>query len=124
MDYNYLEEMKKDIKEYINDDVTLSDYETIDDLREELYEKLWTSDRVTGNESGSYTCNTYQAEEYLCHNWDLLADALAEFCCEENPIQQGAEWCDVTIRCYLLLEAISDVLEDMEDELAEIMEID
>lgn len=33
---------------------------------------------VTGNGSGSYTCDAYEAEENLCHNLDLLKDA-AEF---------------------------------------------
>ena len=37
----------------------------------------------------------------------------------ENPIEKGAEWCDVTIRCYLLNQAISSVLEEIEDEFNE-----
>ena len=44
---------------------------------------------------------------------------MEEFCCEANAIEKGAEWCDVTIRCYLLGQAISEVLDDMEEELEE-----
>lgn len=30
-----------------------------------------------------------------------------------NPICAGAEWCDVLIRCYLLPEVLSEVLEEV-----------
>lgn len=40
---------------------------------------LFACDSVTGNASGSYTFNTWTAEEYLCHNWELLGEALTEF---------------------------------------------
>ena len=60
---------------------------------------------------------TWQAEEYLAHNWDLLEEALDEFGIDGcNPIAKGAEWCDVTIRCYLLGECIAAALEELEDE--------
>lgn len=32
-----------------------------------------------------------------------------------NVIKKGAEWADVTIRCYLLGSVISDVLNEMEE---------
>ena len=126
MMYNYLESMKDDIREYLeeeqrmgyldmaewtNDDGTMNR----DALEQKLNDDLWVCDSVTGNASGSYTFNTFTAEEYLAHNWDLLQEALQEFCCECNPIEKGAEWCDVTIRCYLLGSAISEVLDEMEE---------
>lgn len=117
--YNYIEAMKKDIKEYIENEVTLSDYSDRDELEEHLNETLWTEDSVTGNASGSYFYNAYKAEECLCHNWELLAEALQEFCYEENVVEKGAEWCDVIIRCYLLGQAIAEVLANMEEELEE-----
>lgn len=52
----------------------------------------------------------------IAHNWDLLNEALDEF--EQNNInviEKGAEWADVTIRCYLLGSVISDVLDEMEE---------
>lgn len=88
-----------------------------DEIEQDLNDRLWVADSVTGNASGSYTFNTWKAEEYLCHNLDLLGEALSEFCYEANYMQeQGAEACDVTIRCYLLGECIGIVLDEiMED---------
>ena len=115
-EYDYIEAMKNDIKDYIENEIDFKDFETLEELEEHLNDELWIYDGVTGNGSGSYTFNTYQAEEYICHNLDLLAEALKEFNCETNALENGAEWCDVTIRCYLLGAAIAEVLEDLEDE--------
>lgn len=115
MDYNYLEAMKEDIKEYIKNEITLSDFSEREELEEHLNERLWTCDSVTGNGSGSYTFNTYKAEEYICHNLDLLAEACEEFGGDTDVLKNGAEACDVTIRCYLLSGAIAEVLDDMEE---------
>ena len=117
--YNYLESIKEDVKEYINNEITLKDFTDREELEQKLNDDLWIEDSVTGNASGSYYCNAWKAEEALAHNWDVLEEALEEFGCEENPIEKGAEWCDVTIRCYLLGQAIAEVLEEMEEELEE-----
>lgn len=119
-DYDYMEAMTEDIREYIKNEVTLSDYSNREELEEYLHDTLWTEDSVTGNASGSYTFNTYRAEEYICHNLDLLKEAIEEFGYTENVLEKGAEWCDVTIRCYLLGQAITDVLDDMKEELEEV----
>lgn len=121
--YNYLEAVAEDVREYINNEIDLNEWRgDRDGLEEKLNDDLWTVDSVTGNASGSYTFSTWQAEEYLAHNWDVLEEALAEFGNTENPIEQGAEWCDVTIRCYLLGQAIAEVLDDLEEELEELEE--
>lgn len=93
---------------------------TIDEAYEQMYEQLWVEDQVTGNASGSYTCNAYMAEEYLAGNWDLLGEALDEFCQNDvRVIKKGAEWCDVTIRCYLLGEVLYTVLQGLYKEFKE-----
>lgn len=116
--YNYLEAVKEDVKEYINNEINLKDYSDRDELEERLNDTLWTEDRVTGNGSGSYTFSTWESEENICHNLELLEEAMEEFGCKkENILEKGAEWCDVTIRCYLLSRAIGEVLDDMEEEL-------
>lgn len=115
--YNYMEAMKEDIKEYINNEVNLKDFTDRDDLEEKLNEDLWVEDSVTGNASGSYYCNSWKAEEAICHNLDLLGEAMKEFGREVDLLEKGAEWADVTIRCYLLGQAIGEVLDDMEEEL-------
>lgn len=118
--YNYLEAMVEDIKDYIRDN--FAEWEIADKLadrdewEEELNDDLWTVDSVTGNASGSYTFSTYRAEEYICHNLDLLAEAAEEFCSGIDLLKDGAEACDVTIRCYLLNQAIREALNEIETE--------
>lgn len=116
--YDYLEAIKADVLDYIRSEIDLTEWRgNRDDLEQQLNDDLFTVDRVTGNASGSYTFSTWQAEEYLAHNWDLLEEALEEFGYETDVLRSGAEWCDVTIRCYLLGQAISEVLDELEDEL-------
>ena len=117
--YNYLENIKADVKEYIDNEINLKEFSDREELEEKLNEDLWTCDSVTGNASGSYYCNSWKAEEALAHNWDLLAEAMKEFGCEVDLLEKGAEWADVTIRCYLLGQAIGEVLDEMEEELEE-----
>ena len=114
--YNYFEAVKNDVKDYIEDHdvkVTTSNRE---DLEQSLYDDMFISDSVTGNASGSYTFNTWQAEENLCHNLDLLKEAFSEFGEPSFDVLESAESCDVTIRCYLLSSALSEVLDELEED--------
>ena len=121
--YNYYENVKADVEDYINENKEYFKATDLEELEEELNNQCWTSDSVTGNASGSYYCNSWKAEEALAHNWDLLLESLENFGQTDiNPIEKGAEWCDVTIRCYLLSSAISDVLEEMNDNNNPILE--
>lgn len=112
--YDYRKSLMDDIRNYIDENDIKITSENRDDVEEELRDSLMNNDSVTGNASGSYTFNTWQAEENLCHNLDLLQDACNEFCCE--PRLDSAEWCDVVIRCYLLGECLSSVLDELEVE--------
>ena len=115
--YDYREAVKNDVLEYINNEVDLEEWRgDRDGLEEKLNEDLWICDSVTGNASGSYYCNSYKAEEALMHNLDLLAEACEEFGGGCDVLKDGAEACDVTIRCYLLGECIAAVLDDLESE--------
>lgn len=111
--YDYLSAVESDVREYIENNVNFHDYSDLDEMKEDLNEKLFVKDSVTGNASGSYTFNTWKAEEYLCHNLDLLAEANEEFGGSSDILSDGAEMCDVTIRCYLLGQAIENVAPDM-----------
>lgn len=115
--YDYREAMTEDVKEWIKENIDLTEWtEDREGLEQQLNDDLWTEDSITGNASGSYYCNSYKAEESIAHNWDLLNEALDEF--EQNNInviEKGAEWADVTIRCHLLGSVISDVLDEMEE---------
>lgn len=119
--YNYLEAVTSDVLDYIKEELNLDEWKgNREGLEEKLNDKLWTVDSVTGNASGSYTFNTWEAEENLAHNWDLLAEALDEFGQDETDVlRQGAEAMDVIIRCYLLGQAIAKALDELEEELAE-----
>lgn len=115
--YDYREAVKDDVLEYISNEINFKDFETIEDLEEHLQEVLFTEDSVTGNASGSYTFNAYEAEENIAHNLDLLAEALNEFGESlDYLLENGAEAADVTIRCYLLSECIGDALEEIEED--------
>lgn len=116
--YNYLEAVTDDVREYINNEINRADWiDNRDGLEEKLNDDLWVNDSVTGNASGSYTFNAWQAEENLCHNMELLEEACNEFCNDLGElVKRGAEACDVTIRCYLLNQAIAEVLEEMEND--------
>ena len=119
-EYNYLEAMIEDVKEYLRNEAEYDQDDLFYNrsyLEEKLYDELWCNDSVTGNASGSYTFSTWKAEEYLCHNYDELADACEAFGQDVGEaIKRGAEFCDVTIRCYLLGRAISEALDEIEAE--------
>lgn len=119
--YDYREAVKDDVREYINNEIDFYDWKgNRDGLEEHLNDTLFTCDSVTGNASGSYTFNSYKAEENISHNLDLLGEALQEFGCTPGYlIDKGAEAADVTIRCYLLPGAISDILDEFEEKLEE-----
>lgn len=115
--YDYLQAVIDDVKQYIADNEITVTTDNRDEVEQQLNDDLFTDDSVTGNASGSYTFSTWQAEENLCHNMDLLADALIEFGCTLDYLENGAEACDVIIRCYLLGQAISTVLDEIEADI-------
>lgn len=121
--YNYLEAVTADVLDYIKENNITVTADNREEIEEQLRDDLWVCDSVTGNGSGSYTFNAWQAGENVCHNWDLLAEACDEFGSDAAELlRKGAEVCDVTIRCYLLGQAISAALDEVETEEEEIEE--
>ena len=121
MSYNYINAMTEDIRDYITENINREDYiEDRDGLKEYLNDTLWTEDSVTGNASGSYTFNRKTSKEYVLDNTDLLKEAYTEFGQKENiaDVICDEDWesADVTIRCYLLGQAIAEVLDDLDSE--------
>lgn len=115
--YNYLEQVTADAKEAVLENMEYWDFDDREELEEVAHEELWADDSVTGNGSGSYFFSTWKAEEALCHNLDLLAEACEEFGQDiGEAVKRGAEFCDVTIRCYLLGQAIAAALDELEEE--------
>lgn len=119
--YDYREAMTEDVKEWIEENVDLTEWtEDMEGLEQQLNDDLFTADSVTGNGSGSYTFNRVQASLYVLDNMDLLQEAIDEFSTDpatvgDKFISEDWEWFDVTIRCYLLGSIISDVLNEMEE---------
>lgn len=117
--YDYRFAVKVAVTDYIRDNYdadALAEFESEDEFAEHLNDELWTEDSVTGNASGSYFCNAWKAEECLAHNWDLIEEVAEEFGIEptiSSGYEHGAEWWDVTIRCYVLGEAISTAIEEL-----------
>lgn len=113
MTYDYMEHEVKDVLDYIEDEIDLKKWEgRRSELETYLNDTLWAEDSVTGQSSGSYTCSTYDAEENLCHNLDLLAEAYADMgdISVQDFLDGGAKSMDVAIRCYLLSDAIQEAL--------------
>lgn len=122
--YNYRESVKDECINAIKDRYTdeelkeIFNNESDDYLFNSCYDDFWVDDSITGNGSGSYTFNSYTAGENLVGNYDLLCDALREFGCDSvDVLEKGEEWCDVTIRCYLLGECLTDAIEELKNDL-------
>lgn len=110
--YDYYEEVKNDVINYINDEIDFTDFTSKSKLIEYLYDTLFIEDSVTGNASGSYFFNAYKAEEAICHNGDLIEEAYSEF--GGTPDYNDPETIDVTIRCYILPMVIEEAIEEVD----------
>lgn len=120
--YNYETNVRNDLANWLREVAECAEMsaDAFEEARERLEDEAWTADSVTGNGSGSYYCNTWKAEEAICHNLDLLGEALREFGdTGADILEKGAEACDVTIRCYLLGRVFPDAFEKVLDELRE-----
>lgn len=120
--YDYLEQVTADVRDYVEQEIDLSAWAgDRDGLEEKLNDDLWTCDSVTGNASGSYTFNRVQAQIYVLDGMDELQEAVNEFGIDSETIgekflESDWEYFDVTIRCYLLGQAIAAVLDDLEED--------
>ena len=109
--YDYKEHLLEDVRDYISNHYTREELKSMavdfDELGEKLRDKMWTADSVTGNRSGSYTLNEWEAEENLSHNLELIQEVSRYF---GGLDLSSPESCDVLIRCYLLRDCINEVL--------------
>lgn len=120
----YLEQMKDDILDYIKEnDIRIINEEGFIDERvtDDLHDALWANDNVTGNGSGSYTFNSAKAKENIEGAGDVIRDMVSDFGIEAEELvnhflDEDYEWFDVSIRCYLLGEAIQYVADALKEE--------
>lgn len=117
--YDYSQAVFDDVVDYLRENVldNPNSFDEIDNLdTDQLNDDLWIEDSVTGNGSGSYTMNTLKAEQNLVGNYNLLCESLTEFGEEDKTIVDlEPESADVTIRCYLLPQAIDDAIDYLKD---------
>lgn len=111
-DYNYLEAVKKDLEEvlqqYEYQPKPAEDFDTyIARITSQLEED---STDITGWEAGSYTCNAAKAREYIFSNMTLCLSALIHFGQEDYyvfDLYNNAETVDCYIRYYVLFNEIN-----------------
>ena len=120
MAYNYLEAIKDDVRQAIEDNYDIADYSDRDEFEETLNDDLWVDDSVTGNGSGSYTFSRAEAEENvkgdpnaMDYIRELISDYDEKDIALEKFMDEDWEWFDVSIRCYLLGQVISEVLDEL-----------
>ena len=122
MNYNdYYEQVKKDAIAAIDEQFD-GGYWDADTEWDTVYDNLFIDDAVTGNGSGSYTFNAYQARKNVAEAiWDeKVLDALTEIGCDGEQIAQylrdgEAEALDVSIRCAMLGEVYGEIEEHFSD---------
>jgi hypothetical protein len=110
--YNYEDAIKSDIYEWLEENG--AEYQADDGTisYDDVYDDMWVADSVTGNGSGSYTFNAWVAEENICHNLELLKEAIEEFGGDFEKVMESAESADVTIRCYLLGQYLQEGIDE------------
>jgi len=123
--YNYHEAVLADVREWLEDhfDELPPRFEDRDEMIQYLNDEMWTADSVTGNASGSYTFCTATAKEYVLSDPDTVKEAFEEFD-EESRFADlffSDEWetMDVIARCYCLVGAISEAVDELPDHLFE-----
>lgn len=79
---------------------------------DDVYDEMMDDDSVTGNASGSYTFNTWTAEEYLCHNFGLLSEAIEDMGGDADKALRSPEDADVMIRCHVLGQVLQECLDE------------
>ena len=124
---DYKNETRDNIKEYIRENYDKEDLEFVSDsFVDRLRDDLLMADSVTGNASGSYTFNSYEAEQNVQGIlWDSdFIDTLQFLYGQDigDCIKNGPEYLDVTARCLAvdniidLKDVINEVYEEMEEE--------
>ena len=122
--YSYKEVVRSDVREWIEDNKEQIEGLDRHDAYDVVYDSCWVADEVTGNASGSYTFSRYEARQNFFNDEDsddyisqmiedgfISADELGKKISESNW-----EYIDLSIRCWLLCDAVSDVLDEMYDD--------
>src|SRR5574344_142304 len=105
--YDYYKAVSQDVDNVIAEEQeTLAQFTNIDDLHDYICQMCCDCD---------ITVYTWTAEENLCHNWALLAEA-AEAFGYTNITSKSAVELDSLVRCYVLDTVLFDRLHSKEEE--------
>lgn len=110
--YNYEDAIKSDIYEWLEENGAEYQHDDGTISYDDVYDDMFTSDSVTGNGSGSYTFNAWVAEENICHNLELLREAVCEYGDKLDDALESAEKADVIIRCYLMGQYLQEGIDN------------
>ena len=112
--YDYLEEMKNDIAFYCQDNGI--DIKSYKEEPENLVDELWDVDCITGNGPYGYA-DAHECAQFLTYNLELAREALEEFETTKIPRDKDLyKYLDTTIRCYLLHQAVYELVDAEEEE--------
>jgi hypothetical protein len=114
--YNYDEAIKNDIYEWLEENGEFYEHEDGTITYDDVYDDMFVADSVTGNGSGSYTFSRWKAEEHICHNLELLKDAIEALGGDYEMAMKSAEDADVTIRCYMLSQYLQEGIDKYNEE--------
>lgn len=117
--YDYEKAVREDVMEWLDENGERLAHGPYGEVGyDEAYEEMLNDDSVTGNASGSYTMSRWQAEENICHNFDLLSEVVeADGGCVGNLLR-SAEDADVMIRCHILGQVLQDCLDEWNEKNA------
>ena len=127
----YLEMVKDSIEELINNNgldvlcgwLRAESCEGLDELENRLGDFFYQEDDVTGYESKSYYGNSLAAKEMVLNNLETVTEAVNSFYCGQPEEAKDAltsenwKWLDMTARCYVVEEAVSEYVTENRDEL-------
>lgn len=111
---DYVNDIIVDGKEYIKETLDYNPDTDFDTILDDMFVS-----RVTGNDNGSYYCNSYKAEQavkdVIFEDWFLDMCKDFDIFNREDPIEFifNPEAMDVSVRCYLL--GFSDVIESLQE---------
>ena len=120
--YDYRENVMCDIREWISDNEDSLEGLDRSDAYELVYDACWKEDSVTGNASGSYTFSRTLARDNFFSDldsdqyiWDMCEDGFSTYE-EVGKLMAQSDWekVDVYIRCWLLNQCVTEVLDEMD----------
>ena len=118
--YNYKETVKADVEQWVREN--LGDFDSLEEPLDydTIYDNCWIDDSVTGNASGSYTFSRWQARDNFFNDGesdDYINSMIEEGFISAKEVgdcvaESNWEKLDVCIRCYLLGEAVQEIVDE------------